>query len=169
MRTQFFVLAINLSSRGYAFVLFEGPESPFDWGIKAVRRIKKNSRIVDGIAALIAHYHPRVVVMENFTEATSRRAMRVRKLYRALVDLAKTESIEVRLYARTVVKRCFSSVGGTTKYEIAQAVARHIPAFKHRLPPLRKTWMSEDPRQALFDAAALGLTFYALAEDEARE
>ena len=59
------------------------------------------------------------------------------------------------------MKECFASVGAGTKYEIAKAIATQIPAFAHRLPRLRKIWMSEDPRQSLFDAAALGLTFFA--------
>lgn len=43
------------------------------------------------------------------------------------------------------------TAGAFTKYEIAKAIARRIPAFAHRLPRLRKLWMSEDPRQGLFD------------------
>jgi len=50
--------------------------------------------------------------------------------------------------------------GAETKYEIAQAVAGIIPAFKHRLPPIRKIWQSEDERQSLFDAASLGIAYY---------
>jgi len=51
-------------------------------------------------------------------------------------------------------------VGARTKYEIAHAVARIIPAFKFRLQPVRKPWQSEDARQSPFDAAALGIVYY---------
>jgi len=33
-------------------------------------------------------------------------------------------------------------------------------AFRDRLPPLRKAWMSQDPRISVFDAAALALTHF---------
>lgn len=47
-----------------------------------------------------------------------------------------------------------------TKYEIAQVIARQLPAFAHRLPRLRKIWMSEHPRQSWFDEVALTAVFY---------
>ena len=36
-------------------------------------------------------------------------------------------------------------------------IASMLPALSHKLPPNRKPWMSEDPRMALFEAAALGV------------
>ena len=35
-----------------------------------------------------------------------------------------------------------------------------IPAFAHRLPRPRRGWTREDDRQTLFDAVALGLTYF---------
>lgn len=168
MKAQRFVFALYPTTRGYAFVLFEGPESPFDWGVKEVRQSAKNDGILQSVSNLMTDYHPHVLVMEDCSEKMSRRSARIRKLYRALMHLAETEHIDVHLYTRALVKCCFSAVGAATKFEIAQAVARHIPAFKHRLPPLRKIWMSEDPRQSLFDAAALGLTYYSIDGNEDR-
>ena len=160
MKQQEFVLAIYPTVRGYSFVLFEGPESPFDWGTKEIRQVPKNQAIVDYVATLIERYHPQVLILEDCEDRRCRRTLRVKKLCRALVDLAATSQLEVHLYSREAIRRCFAAAGAHTKSEIAQVVARHIPAFKHRLPPLRKIWMSEDARQSLFDAAALGLTFY---------
>jgi len=81
-----------------------------------------------------------------------------------VTHLSESEFIEVSRISRGSIRACFASVGAKTKYEIAQAVARQIPALAHRLPPLRKIWMSEDPRQSLFDVAALGVAFYATHE-----
>ncbi len=78
-----------------------------------------------------------------------------------LAHVAEAEFVELHRYSRVAVKECFAPVGASTKYEIAKAVATQIPAFAHRIPRFRKPWMSEDPRQSLFDAAALGLTFFA--------
>jgi hypothetical protein len=47
-----------------------------------------------------------------------------------------------------------------SKYAIAEAIAKHLPAFERHLPPQRKPWMSEDSRMGIFNAAALALTFF---------
>lgn len=154
------MLAVYPTVRGYAFVLFEGAENPFDWGVKEVRGIAKNVSIVNSVSRVIEQYHPDVLVLEDFRDRRCRRGSRIRSLYAALADMAVTAGVTVKLIGRAIVKERFSPAGARTKPEIAQVIARHIPAFKHRLPPLRKIWMSEDPRQSLFDAAALGLTHY---------
>jgi len=160
---QHFVFSIHLSSRGFAFVLFEGPESPYDWGIKEIRKRRKNDITLTHIRKLIERYRPDGIVIEDYEAKESKRSERVRWLYRMIEHLAMTEHIEVFRYSRDAVRKCFTSVGARTRYEIAQAIARQIPAFSHRVPKLRKIWMSEDPRQSLFDAIALGIVHYCLA------
>lgn len=157
---QNLVLSLYPFSRGFAFVLFEGPESPFDWGVKEIKEKHKNTKTLDAIRRIIDRYRPEVVVIEDTTDKGSRRTSRIRKLYRMLVHVAKAEYVELRRCSRKEVKACFASVGASTKYEIAKAIATQIPGFTHRMPAIRKPWMSEDPRQSLFDAAALGLTYF---------
>lgn len=159
---QNLVLAIYPFSRGFAFVFFEGPDSPFDWGVKEIKEKHRNTKTLDEIKKIIDRYRPEVLVIEETTVKESRRTSRIRKLYRMLVHLAEAEYIELHRYTKGTIKECFTSVGASTKYEIAKAIAIQIPAFAHRIPPFRKPWMSEDPRQSLFDAAALGLTFFCL-------
>lgn len=154
------VLAVSAFSRGFAFVLFEGPESPFDWGVKEIKEKHKNVKTLAAIKALIDRYRPEVLVITDLSESKSRQTSRVRKLHRMLKHLATTEYVDLYQFPKSTVKEYFSPVGASTKYEIAQVIAQQIPAFSHRLPPYRKAWMSADPRQYLFDAAALGLVFY---------
>lgn len=158
--SQTLVLSIYPFSRGFAFVLFEGPESPFDWGVKEIKEKHKNTKTLEEIKKIIDRYRPEVLVIEDTTDKGSRRTSRIRKLYRMLVHLAETEYVDLYRCSKIEVQRCFTSVGARTKYEIAKAIATRIPAFAHRIPRLRKPWMSEDPRQSLFDAAALGLTYF---------
>ncbi len=54
----------------------------------------------------------------------------------------------------------FAQQGVINKQSLAEAIARHMPAFERYLPPPRKPWMSEDSRMNLFDAAALALAFF---------
>lgn len=154
------ILAVYPFSRGFAFVLFEGPESPYDWGVREIKEKHRNVRSLEAVKALIDRYRPEAMVIEDTHERRYRRSSRIRKLYRMLAHLAATEFVELYRFPQQAVKRHFDGIGASTKYEIARAVSQQIPAFAHRLPRVRKAWMSADPRQSLFDAAALGLTYY---------
>ncbi len=158
---QNLVLSIYPTSRGYAFVLFEGSLSLYDWGVKEIRKKNKNERTLESIKALIEQHRPDYLVIEDYTEKGSRRSSRIRRLYRSLMHLARVEQVEVVRYSKDAVLSFFAPEGAHTKYEIAKTIAREMPELAHRLPRRRKIWMSEDPRQSLFDAAALGVAFYA--------
>ncbi len=158
---QNLVLSIYPFTRGFAFVLFEGPESPFEWGVKEIKEKHKNTKTLDEIKKLIDRYRPEVLVIEDLTNGESRRTSRIRKLYRMLAHLAAAEYVDLHRCKKSQIKECFGFAGASNKHEIAKAIAIQIPAFAHRIPPFRKPWMSEDSRQNLFDAAALGITYYA--------
>lgn len=155
------VLALYPFVRGLAFVFFEGPESPFEWGVKAIKEKDKNRKTLEVVQKLIDQYRPEVLVIEDTSERGSRRTSRIRKLYRMLAHIADAEYVDVSRCTKKEIQACFKPVGASTKYEIAKAIALQIPAFAHRMPRFRKPWMDEDPRQSFFDAAALGLTYYA--------
>lgn len=162
-----FVLAIYPSTRGFAFVVFEGPLSPVDWSVKEVRGRHKNQRCLIGIAAVLERYQPDVLVLQDMSPTGTRRAHRLRELNASLGELAEERGIPVYVYSRAQVRDAFDPAGLLNKYEIAEAIARHIPSFDRYLPPVRKPWMSEDARMSLFDAAALALTFFrTIAGDE---
>lgn len=154
------VLAIYPFSRGFAFVLFAEPDAPFDWGVKDVKEKHKNTKTLEEIRKIIDRYVPTILVIEDTTDKESRRSSRIRNLYRKIARLAEAKDIDLFRYSKADVRDYFVSLSARTKYEIAKAVAVKIPGFAHRMPRFRKIWMSEDPRQSLFDAAALGLTYF---------
>ena len=98
--------------------------------------------------------------MGRIADDVSRRVERIHDLYEKLIQLAKDKCVTVVRYSLHKVKQYFAHVSAFTKHDIAVAIAKIIPAFSYQIPPERKIWMSEDIRQALYDAAALGLTFY---------
>lgn len=155
-----FVLAVYPTSRGFAFVLFEGPGIPHDWGVRRITTTNKNAATLERITKLVERYEPDILVFEA-TNTKSRRSARIIRFYRMLAHYAATKHLTVFRYTRADIRACFVSVGATTKMEIAKAISIQIPDFTHRLPPTRKVWMSEDTRQSLFDAAALGIAHYA--------
>src|SRR5437879_9478595 len=138
---QNLVLAVYPFSRGFAFVFFEGPDSPFEWGVKEIRKKHRSSRTLEAIKSLIDRYRPEVLVIEDTSNGGSRRNSRIRKLYRMLAHFAEAEYIDLYRCSKKEVTECFALVGASTKYEIAKAVATQIPAFAHRIPRFRKPWM----------------------------
>jgi len=152
------VLSIYATARGFGFVLFEGTQ-PFDWGVKEVRGEDRNESCLQNIARLLEQYEPQALVLRDITD-TTRQVRRIRKLNAAIEALAEARGIPVFTYSRVEIRRCFGHLGPATKHTIAEAIARHIPAFERYLPPMRTAWMSEDARMALFDAASLALVFF---------
>lgn len=150
------VLAVAPTTRGFAYVVFESALAPFDWGSHGISGPRKNAKFLQRLEAIIERCHPQVIVLQD----TMRRRARIRTLSLAIRHMAASAQIDVHIYHRAAIRRCFAPAGARTKVEIAHAIARMIPALSHRLPPTRKIWMSEDRRQSLFDAAALGLAYY---------
>ena len=154
------VLAIYPSTRGFAFVVFEGPLSPVDWSAREVRGRNKNQQCLVGIAAVLERYQPDALVLQDMSLTGTRRAHRLRELNACISELADERGIPVFAFSRAQVRKAFEPFGLTSKHFIAETIAKHIPAFDRHLPPVRKPWMSEDARMGIFDAAALALTFF---------
>ena len=154
------VLAIYLSSRGFAFVLFEGPLSPFDWGVHATQGPRKNASCLRRIESILTTYEPDALVTQDTTSSGTRRTDRVQRLNLSIAETADSCGVPTYAYSRLHVRDCFGSLPIVTKQSIAEAIAKSIPAFERYLPPQRKPWMSEHARMALFDAAALALTHF---------
>jgi len=151
--------AVHATDRGFGYVAFEGPFTPYDWG-NVFAKGDKNAVCLRKIEDLIERFAPETLLLEAFGKGTSLRSERIARLYRAIISLAATRSVNVVVYTRSDIRTAFRTVGAVTRQEIADAVARHVDAFGHQLPKPRKPWQSEDRRMALFNAGALVLTHY---------
>jgi hypothetical protein len=154
------VLSLYPNSRGFGYVLFEGPLSPFDWGVKELRGPAKHRRILKFLEQLLDRYRPVVLVLEDWTDETFQRIDRIVDLYVAILALAKRKAIHVVRIPMTKVRKHFAHRNALTKYDIALHIAKIIPAFSFQIPPKPTSWRSEHARQGLYDAAAVGLSFY---------
>ena len=154
------VLAIYPITRGFAYCLFEGPGQLHDWGIRHVGKAEKNAACLAGIEKLIARYDPHAVVIEDVSDHSSRRSARICHLYRDLERMADRLDLSVYAYPWPVVFKAYERFNPQTRHDLAVAIAGMIPQLARRLPPRRKIWLPTDPRQALFDGAALALTHY---------
>ena len=150
------ILGVSPSTRGFGFVVLDKPGTLVDWGVKSVKGDKNTQSLVK-IKAMIAHYQPGVLVLQDTKH--SRRALRIRTLSKRIIALAATRKIKVALFSREQVMQEFFADGQGTKYALAELLAKRFPEeLASRLPPKRRPWMSEDSRMDIFAAVALALT-----------
>jgi hypothetical protein len=152
--------AIYPNTRGFAFVVFEGPFAPIDWGVKCIRGKAKHRKCLLRIEEVITRYQPDGLILQNMSPTGTQRAPRIVKINSAIEEVCDRLGLHIYRFSRDEVRSVFSYLGPPTKRAIAEAITKHVPAFERYLPPIRKAWMTEDARMGLFDAAALAWTFY---------
>jgi hypothetical protein len=151
------ILVIDLRSRSFGFVVFEGPTRLLDWGVKSFRQGVNAVKIPVGLkfAELIDEFSPSTIVVRKGS-VESRKKARMRQ---ALAKQAEKCRISVQSLTPRAVKNAFVGTN-RNKYTIAAALAKQLPELAAKLPSVRKIWKSEDYRMSIFDAAALGVAYF---------
>jgi len=156
------ILAIDLRRRRFGFSVFEGPRRLIGWGVRFYPANDESEAALMGkrLAALLAVYSPSAIVVtkEQWDRALS--DTEIRTLVEEILRLAEANDITVRGVGHTMVRQSFVSMQSGTKHEIANSLARIFPELSSRLPPARRTWESEHSIMTMFDATALGLSFW---------
>jgi hypothetical protein len=153
------VLAVDPTTKGFAYAVFEGPTSLIDWGLIYIEERKRSGRILR-LTKLIERYVPDALVLEDCDRPGSRRRSSARRMILDATLVAGGNQIRTKRFPRSAIKRFFSYAGQARKHEIAVAIAEGFPELAPRLPRFRKIWMSEDERMSIFDAASLALVYY---------
>jgi len=154
------ILALHATSRGFGFVVMSGPFSLVDWGTREAPR-DKNATCLAKLTALLDRYDPHTVVLEDLSDLP-RRSARIDRLYRAMAALCHGRSVDLAVFSRKDIHRCYASVGALTWQDIADAVGRQLEPLRALVPPRRKAWQSEVRRMAIFAAAAVAMTYWQL-------
>lgn len=159
------VLAIDPTSRGFGYAVLEGPERLVDWGV--TEGMRADNRIAaERVAALLDRYQPDGLILEDVKAQQSRRRARVQRLLAVLDELAQRKRVRVCTISRVAVRRMFAHAQAGNKEQIADTITEHFPELVPCRPPIRKPWMSEDARMAIFDALAFALTYFYFEDDE---
>lgn len=146
-------LALDTTSSGFAFAVIQGEDTLLDWACSGVS--KKTPEMWRGrVEKLLARYAPDLLVLPGLEDP--RRGAWAKRFTLEIGSVAHERGIAVRRVSRRDVQERFAE-SGTTKHEIAGAVARLFPELAPRLPPQRKPWMSEDRRMSIFDAVSFAL------------
>ena len=149
------ILAIDPVSSGVGFAVLEGPDELIDWGIKHTKKAD-NERVARAIEALINQFRPDILAIEDWNSVGSRRCDRVQTL---LDRIARVDPKRVRVCLISIkrVRAIVPPDQKNTKYTRARYIAERFPELAVFLPPVRKIWMREDIRMAIFDAVGFAL------------
>ena len=154
------VLAVHPTSSGFGWVVFDATGALTEWGVASAKEGRK-LRLVNRFKSLLARFGPAVLVFEAH-EGEHERADRIRKLYRAFDNIAHRADTRVYVYDREAVATALDIPARSSRYDVARKVIELRPGLSHRMPRKQAFGASEDPRQSLFDAAALALTYFAV-------
>lgn len=150
------IIGVSPSGWGFGFAVLDGNNVLVDWDAKTPSK-DKNARCIKEVSKLINLYAPDAMALFDYS-AGSKRSLRVQRLNRRLIVLAKERKIKVELFTPGKVAQLFFPDGGGTKHDIAKVLAdRFLDELGFRLPPKRASWMNQDRRMDIFDAAALAV------------
>jgi hypothetical protein len=145
------LLAIDPTSRGFAFVVLEAPAFLVDWGSKSVTT--ESDSLVCKVDALLSRYKPDVLVLEDLAAKGARRRKRARREIDLLERRALNRGVRVEKVSRLGVRDTFAPE--KSKYEVAVRLADMFPVLVNGLPRKRNTWRPEQARMSVFDALGI--------------
>src|ERR1700728_4555172 len=152
------VVAVYPNARGFAYVVFEGPLSPIDWGMSDLPAKWKTRRCLHRLSLLLDRYQPDALLLRGVSNA--HRKGSIAALLAAIKEKARVRGLFTATVSRKQIREAFAYLGSPTRRAIVEAIAKHVPTFASYVPPIRKIWNGEDRRMGLFDAIAVALAFY---------
>src|SRR5690349_16657368 len=114
------VLAIDLCTQGFGYVIAERAKRLLDWGVSVIP-CKRDSELLGRVALLVERYRPVAIVLEEIPEGGKRR--RARRNAIRIAQYGRERGIVIETASRKDIRVAFTEVG-RNKYEIAVAIAR---------------------------------------------
>ena len=148
------VLAVDPTSKGFGFAVIEVDLFLVDYGVARVWSSRLRA-FIDRTYSFVEKYRPVMIVLPRVGSVKSR--ARTEAKLSALAAHLRLHHHTVVMLPRDIILKTFEP-SGTTKHEIAIAIAKAYPELTSRLPRKRRPWMSEDESMNVFDAVALALT-----------
>jgi len=142
------ILAIDPTSRGFAFAVLEAPAFLVDWGERVIPA--KTGGLLRKVDELLTRYQPDLLVIEDVAGPGAQRRKRAQKEIGSIELLALKRGLPPERISRLAVIDAFAPA--KSKFEVALRLAETFPALAERLPRKRKAWTTEDARMNIFDA-----------------
>jgi len=156
------ILAIVIRSRRLGYAVLEDSVRLVDWGMVFYRRNGKEQVAAarKRMAFSLTFFAPSVVVIERPRFQNVRNAAGLCRICRSIRHEASTRGIPLCVMKRDEVRRTFHDFQAKSKDEIAAVLGRMFPEVAPRLPPKRKIWNGEHSIMPMFDAIAVGVSYW---------
>jgi hypothetical protein len=112
------------------------------------------------LSELLKLYSPSVIVVTRERWEAERLSLHLHSLKEEVVRLATVHAVEIRSVGQEQIRRSFLNSAPNTRYEIASSLARTFPELASRLPRERRTWEPAHSILTMYDAIALGLSYW---------
>ena len=154
------VIAIYPNRLGYGYVVMESPLKLLHWNM-VKSEPANNDEIMAQINQILKTYGPATVVIEDPESKISRKTPRIKALLSRIHASANDQGMATYHYSREEIRKVFTRFEvAKTKYEIAEMIARNIPALEPMLYDKPKYPYYEKYAVALFDSASLAITHF---------
>jgi hypothetical protein len=153
-------MALDIRSRRFGYVIFAGPHTLLDWGIRT-HADGERSVLERRLIGLQSMFAPSTILVRKSLEHSQTKTPTIRPAFNIVKSFARRAVVAVRLIDGSILRRFFFRKERKNKDDIARMVADRFPELSWRLPPKRKPWQSEPARQSIFDAASLGVFYFA--------
>jgi hypothetical protein len=152
------IIALDVRSRSYGYVVLEGPKQLLDWGVRSFRKGVNTVRVpaAEKLGVLFDEFAPTVIVLNK---RISHRTRRHAGLVGSIVRQADQRGIPARFFSHSGVRNAFAG-HDRNRHEVASLLASEFPELAARLPRKRRCQDNEDYRMSMFDAAALGVAYF---------
>jgi hypothetical protein len=154
------VLTLDIRPRRFGYAVFEGPDLLLDWGIRTHGEDERSS-LERSLSNLRSMFSPSVILIRKSAKSSQIKQPRIDRAFRIVKHFAKHMLVRVQLVDASLLRGFFSRDATADKHDIARTVAERFPQLSWRLPPKRKPWQSESKRQSIFDAASVGVYYFA--------
>lgn len=154
------ILAIDLRPRRSGFAIFEGPRRLLDYGTFATPSGQLEKTIGNRLVDIQKLALPDVVVVKKERWEKLIALPQETSFIETLNGDSETSPTPIRLLGQGALDSTYGNLGCETKAEVSGALAKIFPELVWQLPPRRKMWESEHPRQTVFDAIALGFAYW---------
>jgi len=153
------ILTLDIRSRRFGYVIFAGPHTLLDWGIRT-HADGEHSVLERRLIGLQTMFAPSTILVRKTNEHSQTKTPTIRPAFNIVKCFARRAVVAVRLIDGSKIRRFFARKAKTNKHDVARMVADRFPELSWRLPPKRKPWQSEPARMPLFDAASLGVFYF---------
>jgi hypothetical protein len=152
-------MAIDLRPKRSGFAIFEGPRRLMDCGTVIVPSISRMEP-AERLSEILKLSSPSTIVIKKERWQRFLSHPETEPMIAGLLDEAERHQIEIRLLPKAAMDSSYRNLGCETKAEVSAVLARLFPELVWQLPPIRRPWDTEHPRQSVFDAIALGFAFW---------